>query len=106
MNGLLDHSDTPFGLAVRSLHFKRRTLSSQKLWAPAASPDGASLALPDHVLRNEDLLTSRNGLPISQVIENYTAAILGRAALTLTHLSGSPLIEGDRKRRCRARSFW
>ena len=77
MNRLLDESDTPFGLAVRSLDFKRQTLSSQKLWAPAASPDGAWLVLPEHVLRNEGLLTVGNGLPISQVIENYTVQILG-----------------------------
>ncbi len=77
MNQLLDHSDTPFGRAVRSLHFKRQTLSSKKLWTPTESPVGASLMLPEHVLKNEGLLTVGNGLPISQVIENYTAQILG-----------------------------
>ncbi len=37
MNRLLDDTDTPFGLAVRSLHFKRRTLSSERLWSPPPS---------------------------------------------------------------------
>ena len=75
MNRILDHTDTPFGLAVRRLNFRRRTLSSEKLWAPAAS--GGVMTLPDHVLRNVGLLTVAGGLPISQVIENYTLEILG-----------------------------
>jgi hypothetical protein len=79
MNESLDHTDTPFGLAARSLHFKRRTLSSETLWVfPAPGARGRSIAMPEHVLRNEGLLTIPGGLPISQVIENYTAAILGR----------------------------
>ncbi|MBW4021760.1 MAG: hypothetical protein HIU92_01255 [Proteobacteria bacterium] len=77
MNAALDHSDTPFGLAVRSLHFKRRTLSSDRLWSPASA--GGGMAAPDHVLRNEGLLIIDGGVPIAQVIENYTAAILGAA---------------------------
>ena len=76
MNRLLDDTDTPFGLAVRSLRFKRRTLSSEKLWRPPAE-EGGFLDVPDHLLRNEGLLTVAGGLPISQVIENYTAEILG-----------------------------
>ena len=35
------------------------------------------MAVPDHLLRNEGLLTVEGELPISQVIENYTSAILG-----------------------------
>ena len=78
MNQLLEHSDTPFGLAVRSLHFKRRTLSSATLWVlPTPAAPGGLMAVPDHLLRNEGLLIASGGLPISQVIENYTAAILG-----------------------------
>jgi len=76
MNQLLDHTDTPFGMAVRSLHFKRRTLSSEMLWVPAAAP-GRMMTIPDHLLRNEGLLTIAGGLPISQVIETYTAEVLG-----------------------------
>lgn len=71
MNALLDHSDTPFGLAVQGLHFRRRTISSELLWHPGDRP------MPDHVLRNVGLLTAESGTPISQVIENYTAAVLG-----------------------------
>ncbi len=76
MNEVLDRTDTPFGLAVRSLGFKRRTLSSVKLWSPPAVA-GSTLAFPEHLLRNEGLLTIAGGLPISQVIENYTSEILG-----------------------------
>jgi hypothetical protein len=78
MNRLLDQTDTPFGLAVRSLHFRRQTLSSERLWSPKTAPAaGGVMALPDHLLRNEGLLTVAGGLPISQVIENYTSAVLG-----------------------------
>ena len=77
MNALLDHTDTPFGLAVKTLHFTRRTLASERLWQPEAAPAGTRLAIPDHVLRNIGLLTAANGEPISQVIENYTAAVIG-----------------------------
>jgi chorismate-pyruvate lyase len=77
MNGLLDHTDTPFGLAIRSLHFQRRTLSSEKLWDPRSAPGTDGLALPDHVLRNVGLLSTPDGLPISEVVENYTGAVLG-----------------------------
>jgi chorismate-pyruvate lyase len=78
MNQRLDQTDTPFGLAVRSLHFKRRTLSSEVLWLPPTQAvSGAVMTFPDHLLRNEALLTIPGGLPISLVIENYTAAILG-----------------------------
>ena len=78
MNALLEQTDTPFGVAVRSLHFKRRTLSSEALWIPTGSDaPGGMMAVPDHLLRNEGLLTVEGELPISQVIENYTSAILG-----------------------------
>lgn len=73
MNALLDHSDTPFGLAVAGLHFRRQTISSDILWHPGTRP------MPDHVLRNVGLLTAESGTPISQVIENYTPAVLGPA---------------------------
>jgi len=76
MNQRLAQTDTPFGIAVRSLHFKRRTLSSVVLWVPAAAP-GGMMTIPDHLLRNEGLLTIAGGLPISQVIETYTAEVLG-----------------------------
>lgn len=72
MNALLDHSDTPFGLAVAGLHFRRQTISSEILW------HAGDAAMPDHVLRNVGLLTAETGAPISQVIENYTAAVLGK----------------------------
>lgn len=79
MNTLLQQTDTPFGLAVKSLHFQRRTISSERLWNPAAAPDTGTLAIPEHVLRNVGLLTVPDGLPISQVIERYTGAVLGPA---------------------------
>lgn len=79
MNTLLEQTDTPFGLAVKSLHFQRRTISSDRLWNPAGAPHTSILAIPEHVLRNVGLLTVPAGLPISQVIESYTGTVLGPA---------------------------
>ncbi len=63
MNRQLQQSDTPFGSVVRSLRFRRRRLGST---APA---DRGS---PGYVLVQRALLTTRDGLPFSLVIERYT----------------------------------
>jgi chorismate-pyruvate lyase len=71
MNKLLDSSDTPFGKAVQSLHFQRRTLSSRVLWMPADVP------MPADLLEHRALLSLPDGTPFSEVVETYTANVLG-----------------------------
>jgi chorismate-pyruvate lyase len=85
MNKLLDTTDTPFGRAVQALHFQRRTLSSEVLWRPL--PDGwemnttsartPAVPMPANLLAHRAVLTLPDGTPFSEVVESYTANVLG-----------------------------
>jgi hypothetical protein len=85
MNKLLDTTDTPFGRAVQTLHFQRRTLSSKLLWHPlpdgwemnAASANAADVPMPATLLEHQAVLTLPDGTPVSEVVESYTANVLG-----------------------------
>ncbi|WP_342630143.1 hypothetical protein AAC691_04245 [Nguyenibacter vanlangensis] len=85
MNALLERTDTAFGHAVADLHFTRRTLDSTRLFAPL--PDGwemhrlppaeqGRIVIPATILRHRALLYRQDGMPFSQVVETYTAAML------------------------------
>jgi hypothetical protein len=86
INNLLDTTDTPFGRAVQSLHFRRHTISAKVLWTllpdgwemmPAAPIENAGeVALPSHVLEHRAVLTLPDGTPFSEVVERYTANVL------------------------------
>jgi chorismate-pyruvate lyase len=84
MNKLLDTTDTPFGRAVQTLHFQRRTLSSKLLWHPlpegwemnAASIDAAVVRVPATLLEHRAVLILPDGTPFSEVVESYTANVL------------------------------
>ena len=90
MNRVLDTTDTPFGRAVKSLNFRRRTLSAKLLWSPlpkdwemgAAANDNTPpnadgvLKVPHAVLQHRAVLTLPDGTPFSQVIETYTGDVL------------------------------
>lgn len=84
MNKLLDTTDTPFGRAVQTLHFQRRTLSSKLLWHPlpdgwemnAASANVADVPMPATLLEHRAVLTLPDGTPFSEVVESYTANVL------------------------------
>ena len=89
MNRVLETTDTPFGRAVQALHFQRHTLVAKLLWQPL--PEGweqrppppattrAALSIPAEVLQHQAILTDSGGMPFSQVIETYTADVLGVA---------------------------
>lgn len=87
MNQALDTSDIAFGRAVQALQFRRRTLSAELLWAPlpegwemgAASrtKDGRALEVPPYVIQHKAVLTLPDGTPFSEVVETYTAEVLG-----------------------------
>jgi chorismate-pyruvate lyase len=79
MNRLLQSTDTPFGRVISALHFRRTTLSSQVFWSSrSAAPDiRGDLAFPAHVITNEAVLHAVSGLPIAEVVESYTAGVLG-----------------------------
>ena len=91
MNRLLDQTDTPFGVAVRALGFKRLAVDSRILLHPfdeppiAAStrPDAPpqSLVLPYGVIENSAVLLAADGAPFSVVVETYTRATLDPAGV-------------------------
>ncbi|HWW19256.1 MAG TPA: hypothetical protein VNZ06_00500 [Steroidobacteraceae bacterium] len=85
MNAELEHSDTPFGKVVRSMHFSRHTLSSKLLWQPmpegwdsgrAVVPGKGRLNVPAAVLEHRAVLTREDGTPFSEVVETYTGNVL------------------------------
>jgi chorismate-pyruvate lyase len=61
MNALLEGGDTPFGTAVKALHFHRTTL------------EAAALQDKHTILRVRALLLTPDEMPFSLVVENYTA---------------------------------
>ena len=86
MNQVLETTDTPFGKAVATLHFRRHTLAARLRWRPlpkgwemgaAAAPDDkGALAIPDHVLEHRAVLSTPDGEPVSEVVETYTSEVL------------------------------
>ena len=72
MNRRLERTTIPFGRVVRALGVRRRTLSRHLLPEGDVPPAGS----PPIVLRHQALLLRRDGLPFSEVIERYTAAVL------------------------------
>jgi hypothetical protein len=95
INQQLDTTDTPFGVAVRSLHFQRHTLGAEVLWqvlppgwemqllAPAAAT--AELCVPPQILRHRALLMLPDGTPFSEVVETYTSEALAVPRLRSLH---------------------
>jgi chorismate-pyruvate lyase len=87
MNKVLDTTDTPFGRVVQALHFQRHTLSSKLLWLPL--PEGWEMnagsltnnatfpPMPAKLLEHRAVLTLPDGTPFSEVVETYTANVLG-----------------------------
>ncbi|HEX7816622.1 hypothetical protein [Dyella sp.] len=86
MNRQLDTTDTPFGIVVQSLHFRRQTQSADLLWSPLPKgwEEGASLpphthrflTIPDHLLQHRAVLYTQGNKPFSFVQETYTSKVL------------------------------
>ena len=70
MNAELDATDHPFGAVVRSLNFRRETLSAEVLVSPGDA------AAPAAVLRHEAVLETPDGTPFSLVVETYSTEVL------------------------------
>jgi chorismate-pyruvate lyase len=88
MNRVLDETDTPFGRAVLSLGFTRRTLQAELLWQPLEPgwemrpppADGTGhLAVPAAILQHRGLLTTADGKPFCEVVETYQRAMFAFA---------------------------
>jgi len=88
MNLRLVETETPFGVVVRPLNFRRRTLSTAYLFRPLpanweARPPSVKiyqgeLSLPREVLQHRAILLNGEGTPFSLVVETYTDAVLVR----------------------------
>lgn len=85
MNRELDTTDTPFGRATSALTFTRRLVLAENLWSPLPlgwelSPlpagTGQPLIFPPTLFRHHAVLSRQDGVPISAVIESYTADTL------------------------------
>lgn len=86
MNRVLDSSDTPFGVVVRPLDFRRRNLSARLLYAPLPrgwEKGGAETStmgpIPAQVLQHAAVLATPDGTPFSYVVETYTGQALEMA---------------------------
>jgi hypothetical protein len=86
MNRLLTETETPFGRAVLALDFHRILLSARLVWdvlppgwdtQKQLPPDGTgTLALPATVIEHQAILLTPANIPFSEVVEDYTSAIL------------------------------
>jgi hypothetical protein len=84
MNRLLDDTDTPFGVAAAPLAYRRRTLASNVLARPL--PEGwerqppqanaGPWTPPAQILEHRAVLITPDGIPLSLVVETYSAALL------------------------------
>jgi len=92
MNHQLDSSETPFGIVVKPLNFRRQTLDARLLWQPLpedwemngslpAIPAGP-LVVPHDVLQHRAVLRDEGNHPFSLVVETYTSEVL---AFPLAH---------------------
>ncbi len=86
MNRQLDQTETPFGVAVKALNFRRRNLSATLVFEPLArgwenAPVGRIKPpeIPPQVLEHTAVLSTPDGAPFSYVIETYTGQTLTMA---------------------------
>jgi hypothetical protein len=100
MNKLLDGTDTPFGTVVKSLDFRRQTISAKILFPflpqgwetmpPSRIDDMGEPCLPDRLLEHRALLTLPDGTPFSEVVETYTGGVLSMPSLALHQRCSNP----------------
>ena len=84
MNAQLLAGETPFGVVVRALGFRRRTLSSMLLFDPSVSEccDHPATRFdritppPEDVLQHHAMLQTPDGRPFSMLLETYTKQVL------------------------------
>ena len=71
MNMALEQTQTPFGVVVRPLDFRRRTLAVETLLGSQVTS-----VIPRELLRHRAVLVTANGRPFSLVVETYTDKLL------------------------------
>ena len=82
-NRQLEETDTPFGVAVRALGFRRRTLSARLVSTGSGTHGHESMgaaspttATPAHILQHTAVLSTATGRPFSYLVETYTGEAL------------------------------
>ena len=88
MNRALEETETPFGVVVRALDYRRRTLAAEVLFRPLpldwetkprpADRPGETFAIPPEVMRHRAVLSTPDGVAFSLVVETYTDQVLFR----------------------------
>ena len=80
MNHQLETSDVPFGRVIKPLGATRHTLSALTLWHIPQGRHPAlgqhQFSLPAHLLQHRAVLVTPQDLPIAEVVETYTSAIV------------------------------
>jgi chorismate-pyruvate lyase len=64
--------ETPFGRVIAPLRPERVTLSTRLLWRPGTA------SIPDAVLEHRALVLGAEGVPLAEVVERYTKAVVGK----------------------------
>ena len=85
MNRALNSSDTPFGKIIAPLDPYRTTVETKIYWSPLdkgwendigqskiTSQNNKAIKLPKYLFMHRALVSSKSGLPISEVVETYT----------------------------------
>jgi hypothetical protein len=73
MNRLLEETETPFGVAVGALDYRRTTLTAEILSPHPFGPTGPAT----QILRHHAVLIRADGLKFSLLTETYSSAVLG-----------------------------
>jgi hypothetical protein len=84
MNRALNSSDTPFGKIIAPLDPYRTTVETKIYWSPLdkgwendigqskITSQNKAIKLPKYLFMHRALVSSKSGLPISEVVETYT----------------------------------
>jgi len=79
MRDALADGTRPFGRVIEELAPRREMLSSERLWVIGSATETLADP-PEHILRFQALVVTRDGVPICEVNELYTRAIVTFAA--------------------------
>lgn len=77
MNRILETTETPFGVVVRPLDFRRRTLRTDLLIRPGHDWPWHRWTLPAEILRHRAVLSTPDGQVFSLVVETYQDDLIG-----------------------------
>lgn len=77
MNRALETTETPFGVVVRPLDFRRTTLRTDLMIRPGHDWPWQKWTLPAEILRHRAVLSTPDGQVFSLVVETYQDDLIG-----------------------------